>query len=73
MYISGQQRPETMREGRVDPYEMDVYFEGNEKVNKIKNVVQPGLYIAVNGLITLTETNKGSPDFVGVEMQGSAY
>lgn len=71
MYIRIQQKPEQMAEGRVDPYELDVYFEGNAKVTKVRSSMSPGLPVAVNGIILPTESAKGSPDFRGIEMHGT--
>src|SRR5215213_8637733 len=71
-YIRIQERPDRMRSGRYEPQELDIYVEGIEMVNRLYNILKPGMSIAVNGIINMTERSKSAPDTVGLEMECSA-
>lgn len=72
-YIRIQQRQDKLREGRVDPVEIDIRYEGTELVQKILNEVYPGQYVTVDGVVRLLHLSQSDASTATIEIEGSSF
>jgi len=72
-YIRIQQRQDKLREGRVDPMEIDIRFEGTELVQRILSDIYPGQYASIDGVVRLLHLSREDPSTATIEIQGSSF
>lgn len=72
-YIRIQQRQDRLREGRFDPPEIDVRYEGAETVQKVLGEIYPGQYVSIDGVIRILHLSSMDASTATIEIEGSSF
>jgi DNA replicative helicase MCM subunit Mcm2 (Cdc46/Mcm family) len=71
IYITIQQRYDRLQDNTREPPELNILIQGTEFVENTLERIGNGLYVAVNGVITLAERTKGAPNVSVIEMDAA--